>query len=172
MKFKILKSTPLFEQLLAVKDEIAEVQSKARVLLKEIGGISYFEAVGVLAGGISHVRFAQKKKDWVPSSEPGMYKPNPKNKEMLAKISNLPTVSYERLNSLLNFEPQTVNSLQTVVVVSYPDIFFRKDVILLDVENACEYEAPEGVIEILESEFFKLYRTEDKDTFVPINDQL
>ena len=167
MKYKIQAGTDTYNLLLKVKADIVTAQAEARTLLKELGGTAFMEAEGVLAGGISAIRFPVKKAGWKFHRHDGFFRPKETNLNVIKRISELPVVEYTAVNSILNFEPQYiyVKREETMAQVNYPALFFRKDHILLEVDIDALYpEPPVDVVEILDSEFVKIYNTENDES--------
>lgn len=157
-----MEGTETYNLLLTVKKEIAEAKKAAITLVKDFGGLSYKQHVGVLAGGIFSVKFKTKIDGWRGAQEANFYRPKSTNISAIQRISELPVVEISRLNDVLKFKSQYVTFDGAMQQVNYPDMFFRKGYCLLAVPSGTEYpDAPADLVEILDSEFFTLYNQYD-----------
>ena len=67
--------------------------------------------------------------------------------------SDLPTIKYGELNTIVNFKSPQVVGLSFIQSVG---LVFGQDEMLIEVANGCKYTPPVDVVEILESEYEKL----------------
>ncbi|HQV53974.1 MAG TPA: hypothetical protein PLX17_00585 [Chitinophagaceae bacterium] len=160
MKFKILKGTELYNQLVALRKKIDHVQSESAKLAKEFGGGEVATSGRNLAGGIDAVEFKEKPEGWKVVGETWQKLFYPKsdksNKEIHEKIQALPVVKFEELNSLVKFDIQGATSGRGLAFVKSVACAWGKGYVLIEVHENCKYTPVEGMIEILESEYKKL----------------
>ncbi len=168
MKFKVLKGTPLFKQLTAVKKEMVRCNDAAYEIIKEFGCTQMRGKFGVIAGGISGIIFQNGKKPpegWRYTGESfNEYMPKKNvsaNKELNKRIKELPIVEYDALNDPLNFDWHDNDGSRKVSF--HPGIKWKNNYILIDVsKHYPRYKPQEGMIEILESEYNKLAEEKKK----------
>lgn len=157
MKFKILKSSPLFKQLKDVEEKCREVNRVAGKLAKKHGAKEWVSSGRNLAGGLAGFQFDKKPENWKQ-----VYKEHfencyyPKsckaNKELLEEISKLPIVNAEVVNKILGFKFQFVG----LKVCYQPGIQWNKNYILVDIHEGAKYKSKKGMKEITYSEYEKL----------------
>lgn len=167
MKFKVVKGTKLFDQLVDVQKEIRRVNGEARKLVESLGYKKYWPS-SELAGGIVAIHCPTGKPEgwavfWKDEKHCYMPAKNKKeNKELWAKINALPVLEYSYLNDLLDYKPLTH---RTDNRVSFgPGIQWEKDYVLLEFADyvAAKYKPVKDMIEILESEYVKLSKLKNK----------
>ncbi|HAH24928.1 MAG TPA: hypothetical protein DCL77_14440 [Prolixibacteraceae bacterium] len=156
MYFKIEKGTEVFNKLDVLHGRIQEVNKTAKELVKKLGGNRYCGDQNRLAGGIDAIEFEQKPEGYrsVGGKWDNLYLPNARNKVNNQLIAELPTLQYDELNSIVGFKgPQTAPHPKGLSFVSIPSICFSDEVMLMKVPDGCKYTAPEGVTEIIYSEY-------------------
>lgn len=156
MKFKILPGCELFDKLQDINNGVIAARAAIRDTLKARGFSGKFgtdrnhliscDAVEILGDKPDGWRF-------VGASWQKMYLPKATNKSMLKELSALPSISNDVLNNLLNFSFCTGPNLE---VYFRPGVAWHKEYVLVDTDKA-PYEPIEGMVEILESEYNKLY---------------
>jgi hypothetical protein len=161
MKYKVLKTSPLGKKLMLLHREMQVASKQADKLVKEFGGKKYCRATGAVAGGISAIEFEEKPKGWkkVGAKWQSLYMPMRNKKELWLKINALPLVDYEAINSILNFSRQTYCKKEGFYHVNCPGVLWRKDCILIEVQEELKYKPVAGMKEIMVSEFNKLEKS-------------
>lgn len=167
MKFKVKKETELYNEFIKVKKEIRDARKEARDLVKTMGFDEYYEKSFCLAGGISAVRAKSEKPVnyayafGTRDKEAIIPKKIKANKEILQRIENLPTVSYERINDLINYDGRRsieITERGGKRISFIPGVTFKEDHILIDVPEFVEYEPIKDMIEITTSEYKTLIK--------------
>lgn len=153
MKYKVNKGTELFDKLVAFQSKMTEVNNKALELCKELGG-KRFSVNGEIAGGISSIEFDEQPKGWRKTSLKGFYQPSDfkKNKEVIDKMRSLPRLSFKDFNEIVGYELQFVGNM----ICTMPQVFWKKDFVLLSFNEAAKYTPVEDMEEITVSEFNSL----------------
>ena len=158
MKFKVNKGTKLFNELIAVLKKMDQCHHAAWEIVEEVGATSYRGSYWRIGGGITALGFKKQPEGYRKEEGYNSYFPKKikVNKELLAKIDALPTVTFEDINTPLKFDfPQHIGNK----MVNVPEVLFRKDHVLINVKDECTYTPVEGMIEILGSEWIALGKT-------------
>lgn len=155
MKYKVKTESELHSKFNSLIDRMSACRKEALLLAESLG----FDALGgkhnCAAGGISCLQHEGPK-------PPEGYKrvgkdyqklcfPKANNKEVLKKISELPIVTNEEYNGLINFEATFVGN----VYIRRFGLMERDGVYLIDTGEA-DYTPVDGMEEILESEYKRL----------------
>lgn len=168
MKFKVLKGTPLFDQLTVIEKKIDSCNKATRLLVERLGFKQFYKKNFVLAGGFyGLIPLDGKTKpdgySWAFNDRTGnavMPAKRKANAEILAEIKALPTVEYDELNKVLNYDDsisRRPGSSHGVVTSFCPGVVWKKNFILVNVPvYSGKYKPPVGMVEILESEYTKL----------------
>jgi hypothetical protein len=166
MKFKVVKGTETFEKLAAFRERVKDVSKQATNMATLLGGARYCHRSNKLAGGLSAIEFETKPEGYKVVGEKWqhLYYPKASNKKDCALIEGLPTIDYDELNTIVNFEaPQTVSSERGIAWISTVGLTFGDDEMLISVPTGCKYTPPTDVVEILESEYDKLKKKLNPD---------
>lgn len=164
MRFKIVKTSPLFSKLQELSAKITKVEAASRALVKKMGFKEFRPQSFVLAGGISAVASATKIEGYAyafgPKSQHELFPKKIKaNKELLDEINNLPVVEYEELNNILKYDGRKSNEGNGrggLRISLHPGIVFKKNVVLVDTADYVDYKPITGMKEITTSEYNKL----------------
>jgi len=159
MYYKILKGTPLHEKLARLHEKILAAKKEAAAVVKEVNGFSYCSNPDILAGGIFGISFYDEPPHgWYcinQGSTPSYYRPKnlSENRELLAKIKSLPTVSFEELNVLLNFIAGTAPFGKALKWVKCPIVVWGSETTVVNLRGFDGYHPVEGMIHIIKSEY-------------------
>ena len=158
MKYKVLNTSPLGKKLIELKDKMLDAAKQADKIAKELKAKKYCRYMHGIAGGISAIEFDEKPAGWkkVGAKWQSLYMPMANKKELWTKINALPVIGYDELNSILNFRKQTYCKGAGMYHVNCPGVMWRKDCILIEVQEELKYKPVSGMKEITVSEFVKL----------------
>ncbi len=160
MKVKIEIGSPLYSKLIqlqedmqAAKDVACELFNSVIITIDRPDATEWHQSGMVLTGGISaFVLKGGKPTNWknafIPH-EKDCYMPANRtvNKELIKKIDHLPKIHYKSLNSLIGYKS----------IWGHPGFAFLDNMVLLDCPTKNMPDTlPDGAIEILESEYYKL----------------
>jgi hypothetical protein len=170
MKYKILKGTALFNDLSAVKNEMDRAKALAQEVVDSVGASGFAKAHYRIAGGIAAFYFKDKEnvpKLWkqVGQTWQNFFFPKvaKENRELLKRISDLPTLDDDRITKLINFKFQVVPGQDSLVAVHCPAVEWNDEYILVSVPDKCDYKPVPDMIEILGSEYKLLSREEQEE---------
>lgn len=151
MFFKVEKGVALWGNLEALMNKIISVRKAAADLTEELGFKKYGQAHFVIAGGISYIASNHHPDGYrkVGSKWDGLYFPKASNKEITKKISELPTISYDEYNAVINFKDQ-FQGLQHIMAYGLKK---SGDTFLIEVSDRADYTPVDGMVEILASEY-------------------
>lgn len=160
MKFKVPQGSPLYAQLIQLKEKVNHVQEQARLLSLELGADGFYPRQFCLAGGISALSFKEKPKGYKKVWDEGYY-PALRSKAgqaLAERLEALPTVSYEELNTIVGFEKQYLPAPtgHGRRVLFCPGLYWAKDCVLLTMDDACRFTPPAGMQEITTTEFHQI----------------
>lgn len=160
MKFIVKKGTQLFDQFVALKNKIKEVElASDKFISEEVGNVQYCRERHVLAGGISAVEFktAPDKEVWKKiKGQHNLYFPRAKSKELLSRLDLLPVVKNEELNNLIKYQSGIVPG--TLTWSYHPGVYWGSEFILLEIHEgwADKYSPVDGMEEITTSMYAEL----------------
>lgn len=168
MKYKVVKGTPLFDQLQALAQRCIDANAAADDLAKSLGAeASYSRATKNRAGGVDAFRFDYGKEPdpalWTQPDRhnnkqmfyPRAGKKYAVNQPLHDQIAALPIVSFQEFNEAIGFERQWVG----LSLVHCYTLCPGRDVVLIDTGDEADYTPVEGMQEILVSEFRALKKT-------------
>lgn len=161
MYFKVPKGTETFDKLTQLRLKIIDANSKAKKLIKELGGNAdrIYNKYRNIGGGIAAIYFADKPEGWkqVGENHQSIFMPKANMKKVWDKINALPVVEHEELNKIVGWpDSLQVGTGGNALTVYYsPGISWHKDYCLLTIPGHVKIKIPEGVIELLESEYEK-----------------
>lgn len=167
MKFKILKGTVLYEQLVAIQKRADKCLQASQKLAKSIGATNVATRDGRnLAGGVDAFEFPYGKDPdamlWMKPdrhNSPRLFYPRSgkkytQNQELHDKIDALPVVTIDEYNAIIGFERHWGSNLTHYVTYG---LSIHKDFALIKISEGATYApATEDMVEILESEYEKL----------------
>lgn len=156
MKFKINNGTETFKNLKDVQSRMKECNAAASALAKELGGVDGQRLSGghdCIAGGLGGIKLSSKPDGWRNASKHhyGFYFPKitKSNKPILAKIADLPKVTYRDLNSVVGFEFQSSG----LTWFNCPSVKWGPEYVLLAIHEDCYFTPNADMVEILDSEY-------------------
>ena len=166
MKFKVEKGTELFDKLVSVKDKMDKAQTAAEKLGKELGGEAVYSRRYInVAGGIDAIRFAYTtepdKELWMKPdrhNSPRLFYPrsskkaNKQNQPIHDKIRALPVVTEDEYNDIIGFKYHWVGLRNYRTY----NLFIYDTYAIIETGEGADYKPIEGMVEILESEYYKL----------------
>jgi hypothetical protein len=156
MKYKILKGSLLFDKFIELRERMNKVQKEATELVESLGHSRYCPALYKLAGGVSAIEFPNSEKvaGWMKLTNQNKRLHMPSkikaNEELLNKFKALPTLEFNELNDMINYDSKEAHNL---VWSSHPGVIWKSDYVLIDVNENMKYTPVEGMIEILQSEY-------------------
>ncbi len=162
MKFKVLKESPLYGKLVAIKKRCEDVLDASEALAISVGAKHAYTNGRDKAGGVAGFYFEYgvevDKLLWMQPDRhnnsrlfyPRSGKKYQINEPLHEKIKALPVVTYEEFNSVIGYESQWDGFTN---YKSY-GMAMHDDFALVQVGG--KYTPIEGMIEILESEFDEL----------------
>ena len=162
MKFKVLKGNQLFDSLCAIKIKCENATKAANELAKELGGNQAATRNLYRAGGLDAIEFTNypDKELWRQvdrKNNPYLFYPRSKksNVDLFERISNLPIVTYDEYNSIINFLPTFGSSDNVDGIVHFKSygLIITDDCALIEIGNGSGYIPIDGMIEIFESEY-------------------
>ena len=159
MKFKILPGSELFDKMKALEKQINDADNLAKDACKKLGGKQLATSGRYLGGGIEAIQFEETPDAnlWSKVNKyHSLYRPKVRNKEAWAIIQQLPILQSSDLNSILNFNDQTVSYGDSLIFCSRPGVFFGEKYFLVNISDGCKYTPVEGMVEILDSEYQQL----------------
>lgn len=168
MKYKVLKGTDLFEKFMEWDRKRTKCNDVALDLVHKIaepfGGSEKGEHLGeghaFDAGGISGIALKEKPANWkavYTKHYNNIYFPMQRkvNADLLKQINDLPKMPTKERNDIIGFQPHFGDHKY---YRSY-GISFKEECILIDMDNEVPFTPVEGMVEILESEYVKLYKS-------------
>lgn len=166
MYFKIEdKTSPAGIAAWDLRTKMDAAYKAAKKLATDVGADSWLTPTNVVYGGITGFDklFAGDTKLYKKAGKQEgtqFYFPRsvPANKALLERIAALPTVKVKDINSVLNYEPQTIGNKHYFS----PAISYRKKVALVKTQEAVKYKPIEGMVEITQSEYDNLLKTSEK----------
>lgn len=167
MKYTIAKGTPTFDKLTELRKKADEANKAANALANEFTGhpeegAKYARDSDCFAGGIKAIRMYEKPEGWRHVSKKWrmLFMPKADNKEALKRISELPRVSLEDLNSLVGFKRYASANSGGLGLTFYnaPGVYWLDDEHLLDVSAKAKFTPNEDMTEILESVYLEKIR--------------
>lgn len=163
MKYKIEKGTPVYDQMDALWKEASRCHDASYELAGEFGTTKIARSRKNVAGGIAAFQLDKKPEGWkmVGKKEQRLYFPKANLKELIKRINDLPVITDEQVCAILNFKPQTVSTEGGIAFLTVPTIELKDSVFLIDLPIYAKWDVPEGVVEILESEYLKLSETKE-----------
>lgn len=174
MKYKILKGTTLFTQLMVLAERCRQANQQASDL---VVGLGFTDAHFCLcdhpqsiAGGLSGIEIkGGQPKGWravLSEHYRDMYLPYARGGDTLAhaKIKALPVVSVEPLNELLSFHPQTYQGRDgRSRWTTHPAVDWTfAEYILISMDENVQYTPVADMVEITASEFKALQEAPKK----------
>jgi hypothetical protein len=156
MKFKILPGCELFDKLQDINNGVIAARAAIADTLKARGFSGKFATDKDYLISCNAVEILGEKPDgWrsVGASWQKFFWPKATNKSMLKELNALPAISNDVLNNLLNFSFRSGPGLE---IYYRPGVAWHKEYVLVNTDRA-PYEPVEGMVEILESEYEKLY---------------
>lgn len=159
MKFKVVKGTATFDNLMELKAKMCLVYKEAKKVVRELGGTGHCSDHNAAWGGVDAIEFAERPAGWkiMGKAWQRLYYPKASERELCKKLSALPTVSHKEINEIVKFNaPQTVCNDAGMYFVNCVGLTWGKDYVLMEVTEGAKYKAPKDVVEILDSEFQKL----------------
>lgn len=169
MKFRVNKGTKLFDQLVAVGEQIRDANNAAVKFGKSLGFSAIRIGGHVLAGGISSFQSETVPDGFIQKNGDGVFprKNLKKNKEVLAQIEALPKVEHSVLNKVLKFDPfnsneKAQNGNGSFKIQWYPHVAWKSEYVLVEVAEYMNYKPLKDMIEITASEYEKLSKKKNK----------
>lgn len=106
MFYKVLPDTDTHAKMQTVQVKMSTAWQEAKALVEEFGGTGFADdsGFGVIRGGIGYVRMAEKRKGWNKTEQENVYYPGERAKEDKKKISKLPKVTCDEMNTILGYE--------------------------------------------------------------------
>ena len=155
MKYKVKQESELHGKFNSLMDRMIACRKEALDLAERLGFDALSGKHSCAAGGVSCFQYEGPK-------PPEGYKrvgkdyqklcfPKANNKEVLQKISELPLVTNEEYNGLINFEASFTGDMY----IRRYGLMERNGIYLIDTGEA-EYTPVDGMEEILESEYKRL----------------
>lgn len=162
MKFKILKGTALYNDLLALQGRINDANKAAKALSVKYGAYGYAGGRGV-GGGIRALCYREKPEGFKLVQHPDYYYPKVSlkvNRGLVDEIAALPVVHNSDLNALLGFASGMTIDEATGGFRHTMSPGIRWDEMALDFAlvdtGAGTCKPHQDLIEILESEYLAL----------------
>lgn len=171
MKYKVLKGTKLFNDLVAVQKKIYKVDQEALKLADSLGFKKIRGRSFAVAGGVSSFHSETQPKDYgytygsKKSTTDFFPKKIKANKEILDKIKALPVVEYSEINDLLKYDERALtvpanNGRGGQRIFFVPAIHWKRNMILIGLHEGQErYKPVKSMIEIKVSDYNKLTKT-------------
>ena len=166
MKFKVKKGTALYDSLCAVKLKCENATNAANELAKELGGTQAATRNRNRAGGVDAIEFIGIQPDkelWMQvdkKNNPTLFYPRSKkvNVDLFEKMVDLPKVTYDEYNSIINFIPTFGSSDIGEGIVNFRSygLIITSNYALIVIGNGSGYKPITDMIEITESEYNKL----------------
>lgn len=167
MKFKVLKGTKLYMQLVAIQKQADKCRRASQKLAKSIGATNVATRSGLnLAGGVAAFEFPCNKEPdamfWMKPdrhNSPNLFYPRygkkyTQNQELHDKIAALPVVTIAEYNAIIGFEKHWGANMTQYVTYG---LSIHKDFALIKISEGAKYTPnSEDMVEILESEYQKL----------------
>lgn len=165
MRFKVLKGTQLFDELVALSNELSRCRKEALKIMKEVGGTYIRGCNMVVGGGISAIALPEKPDGWrnAYTDMKGEYMPRndrASGKALADKIKVLPVVEYEVFKKLIKYD---YHDHDTNRISFCPAVTWRPTYILIAIsEQYPRYKPVKDMIEITTSEYNKLAEEKKK----------
>lgn len=151
----------VYTRIQSVFSRMREVNKIAFQLCEEFGGISYFKKPGMLAGGISAIKFENGKpsKDWKKVGSKyviayeNAYMPAKKDSDNQKRINDLPVIEKSEMNDIYGFPTGQFIGNE---ISFMPGIEKIGNDYILDVSAGCIIAIKDGVSILSKSDYYKL----------------
>ena len=154
MYYKLEKGSEVAKNMQILWENMKKCNVAASNYLETLGFELHASKLGCVAGGIGAIKSDVKPEGYrrIGRKDQGMIYPRANNKVLIKAFDELPIITDDEFNEVIGFKSQ----FSDIHHHRRYGLYHRKEGFLVHINDKCQYEPIEGMIEILASEFKKL----------------